>query len=170
LEWQDNSNSTEGFEIEISRNSPSDFSKFATVYKPQVTYRDSIINFSGVCYFKVRAFNALGYGNYSNIASIILSSNEMISYPSNFFLFQNYPNPFNPTTVIKFHIPLRQLTDEFITLKVYDILGREVATLVEEEKPPGSYEAQFSIDKLRLSSGVYIYRLTAGDFVKPSLP
>ncbi len=63
-------------------------------------------------------------------------SNEI---PSNFVLEQNYPNPFNPSTTIKYSIP----TSEFVTLKVYDVLGNEVATLVNEEKPAGSYEVEF---------------------------
>jgi photosystem II stability/assembly factor-like uncharacterized protein len=78
----------------------------------------------------------------------------------NFSLSQNYPNPFNPTTNIQYQIPNR----EFVTIKVYDILGNEVATLVNEEKPTGSYSVNF--DAGELSSGIYFYRLTAGDFGK----
>jgi hypothetical protein len=73
-------------------------------------------------------------------------------------LSQNYPNPFNPSTTIKFSIPNTQFT----TLKVYNILGREVATLVNEEKTPGNYEVQFNGSNL--SSGVYFYRLQSGSF------
>lgn len=75
-----------------------------------------------------------------------------------FILYQNYPNPFNPRTTINWHTSVsgRQ------TLKVYDILGREIATLVDEFKPAGSYKVSF--DASNLPSGVYIYRLTAGDF------
>jgi len=81
-----------------------------------------------------------------------------------FQLFQNYPNPFNPTTKIKFTIPSVETSrwDVFTTLKVYDILGNEVATLVNEEKPAGSYEIDF--DGTKISSGVYIYKLNAGLF------
>ena len=78
--------------------------------------------------------------------------------PVKYNLYQNYPNPFNPTTSIKFDIP----KTSNITLKIYDILGREVATLVNEEKTAGSYTITFNASKL--ASGIYFYRLTAGSF------
>ena len=71
--------------------------------------------------------------------------------PESFTLYQNYPNPFNPTTVISYQLP----SNNFVILKVYDILGREVATLVNEEKPAGTYEFEFNGSNL--SSGVYFY-------------
>ena len=85
------------------------------------------------------------------------------SVPDKFNLFQNYPNPFNPVTNIKYQITKSSL----VTLKVYDILGKEVETLVNEYQQAGIYEAQFpnsSLNNSRLSSGIYFYRLTAGDF------
>ncbi len=75
-------------------------------------------------------------------------------------LAQNYPNPFNPTTNIQYRIPER----EFVTLKVYDVLGCEVTTLVNEEKPSGSYEIEFNAEIL--ASGVYYYQIKAGDFIQ----
>ncbi|MBE0572724.1 MAG: discoidin domain-containing protein [Ignavibacteriaceae bacterium] len=83
--------------------------------------------------------------------------------PETFELFQNYPNPFNPSTKIKFTIP--SVGAQYIVpiqLKVFDILGNEVATLVDEEKMPGIYEVEFNGSNF--SSGVYLYRLTAGSF------
>ena len=85
-----------------------------------------------------------------------LNVNEIVK---TYDLEQNYPNPFNPTTTIKFQIP----KDGSVTLKIYDILGAEVATLVNEEKIAGRYEVNF--DASRLASGVYIYRLSVNDFV-----
>jgi hypothetical protein len=79
-----------------------------------------------------------------------------IEVPDNFVLSQNYPNPFNPTTTIGFKIQQGGLT----TLRVYDILGKEVATLVDENLPAGSYEAVF--DASRFASGTYVYRLQSG--------
>jgi hypothetical protein len=73
---------------------------------------------------------------------------------------QNYPNPFNPTTTIQFTIVNRQST----IVKVFDLLGREVTTLVDEVKSPGTYTVEF--DGSKLASGVYFYRLQAGDFVQ----
>lgn len=80
--------------------------------------------------------------------------------PIAFSLSQNFPNPFNPTTQIRFEIPI----SGFVTLKVYDILGREVATLVNEKKTPGTYEVEWNAGNV--SSGVYFYRLNAGNFVE----
>ncbi|HLT23574.1 MAG TPA: T9SS type A sorting domain-containing protein, partial [Ignavibacteria bacterium] len=81
------------------------------------------------------------------------------SIPNKFELQQNYPNPFNPSTAIKFSIP-KNLN---VNLKVYDLAGREVASLINKELSAGSYEYLF--DGSKLSSGVYFYKLTAGDFV-----
>ena len=86
--------------------------------------------------------------------------------PTKFSLEQNYPNPFNPNTKIKYSIP--RSTEYYsvlqnVTLKVYDVLGNEVATLVNEEKPAGSYEVDF--DASNLPSGIYITRLTSGTYI-----
>ncbi|MGD8306741.1 MAG: YCF48-related protein, partial [Ignavibacteria bacterium] len=80
--------------------------------------------------------------------------------PTKHFLSQNYPNPFNPTTTIKYQVP----QNSFIILKVYDILGKEVATLVDEEKPAGFYNLE--LDASSLASGIYFYRLQAGSFIE----
>ncbi len=79
--------------------------------------------------------------------------------PTEYSLHQNYPNPFNPVTTIKFDLP----NDGLITLEIFDILGRRISTLVEEYKTAGSYEQVF--DASSLASGVYVYKLQAGDFV-----
>jgi Secretion system C-terminal sorting domain len=81
-------------------------------------------------------------------------------FPKEFSLSQNYPNPFNPSTSIQYAISSKQ----YVTLKVYDVLGNEVAVLVNEEKPAGNYEINF--DAGRLSSAVYYYQLRAGNFVE----
>jgi len=86
-------------------------------------------------------------------------------------LYQNFPNPFNPSTKIKFTIPtqpsssplLKGRTEEgFVTLKIYDVLGNEIATLINEQKPAGTYEVVFDAGLYNLSSGIYFYKLTAG--------
>ena len=79
--------------------------------------------------------------------------------PELFSLYQNYPNPFNPATRIRYEIPKAS----FVSLKIYDLLGREVATLVNEEKQSGSYEVEF--DGSNLSSGIYFYRMQAGSYI-----
>jgi hypothetical protein len=90
----------------------------------------------------------------------VTNINENILSPIFFSLLQNYPNPFNPTTTIKFQIP--ELN--FVTLKVFDVLGNEIATLVNEEKPMGIYEVEF--DGKGLPSGIYFYQLQASNFVE----
>ncbi len=86
-----------------------------------------------------------------------VEENEKI-IPSTFELFQNYPNPFNPTTVINYQLP----TNSTVTLKVYDLLGSEVATLVNEVKNRGNYSVAFNSSNL--STGVYFYRLETETF------
>jgi endonuclease/exonuclease/phosphatase family metal-dependent hydrolase len=119
---------------------------------------------------------------------------ENKSLPNTFELYQNYPNPFNPNTTIKYSIPMSSFDypqddkssamvsssnhdnksvspslsrDEVhVTLKIYDMLGREVATLVNENQKPGIYNYQFSISNYQLSSGLYFYQLKAGEFIQ----
>lgn len=83
-----------------------------------------------------------------------------VSMPLGFMLFQNYPNPFNPLTTFSYSIP----QNEFVTLKVYDVLSNEIATLVNEEKPVGTYELTWYAENL--PSGVYFYRIQAGSFAE----
>lgn len=80
--------------------------------------------------------------------------------PSRFTLYQNYPNPFNPTTVIQYHLP----SPCFVTLIVYDVLGRRIATLVEKNQRAGTHTVTFNGN--RLSSGIYFYSLKAGNVVR----
>jgi len=93
----------------------------------------------------------------------IINTKEQIS--NSFELYQNYPNPFNPNTNIKYQIALRggsSTNNKFITLKIFDLLGREVAILVNEFQKTGTYEVVF--DASGLTSGIYFYKLTCGDF------
>ena len=87
--------------------------------------------------------------------------------PVEFSLSQNYPNPFNPTTKIKYTVPFVETRHaSSVQLKVYDILGNEIATLVNKEQSPGEYEVVFDADKYNLSSGIYFYQLKAGNFIQ----
>jgi hypothetical protein len=105
---------------------------------------------------RVKSFSSAVETFYkSNFKNIPVSVEDEISEPivSSFQLYQSYPNPFNPITNISFYIP----DFGFVSLKVYDVLGNEIAALVNEEKPAGSYEVQF--DGSSLSSGIYFYQL-----------
>ncbi|MBN1299944.1 MAG: CotH kinase family protein [Melioribacteraceae bacterium] len=89
---------------------------------------------------------------------IVLSERSLPFQPEKFLLFQNYPNPFNPVTKIRFTLPESQ----YVSLKIYNIIGQEIKTLINGEKLPGSYEVQFNGSEL--ASGVYIYNLIAGKY------
>jgi hypothetical protein len=92
---------------------------------------------------------------------ILVDVDEELIHPSNFILEQNYPNPFNPVTTIKYSIP--EISK--VSLILFNLLGEEVATLVNEEKVAGYYQVQFSA-KGGYASGVYFYQLKAGDFIQ----
>ena len=98
---------------------------------------------------------------------MITDVDENEKTPLSFELKQNYPNPFNPTTTIKYQIPEvggQRSEVGLVRLKVFDLLGREVATLVNEVKQPGNHTVQWNAHDV--ASGVYIYRLTAGEFIR----
>jgi hypothetical protein len=108
----------------------------------------------GNSYYRLKQINFDGTTEYSNIIDVTFGA------VSEFALDQNYPNPFNPSTKIKYEIKEKSNVE----LKVFDLLGREIATLINEEKPVGNYEIDFNAS--RLSNGVYFYRLQAGAFVQ----
>jgi len=106
---------------------------------------------------------------YSNGTVTNVQTPELI--PDEFVLYQNYPNPFNPSTMISYQLPV----SSNVTLKVFDVLGNEIATLVNEEKPAGSYEVEFqsAVHSLptgqaghQFASGIYYYQLRAGDYLE----
>jgi len=136
-------------------------------------------NYITGCFEDSAAFGAItlnGFGAYDIFIATISSTSSSIEpmslylIPSEMQLYQNYPNPFNPSTKIKYSVSSIQK----VTLKVYDLLGREVATLVNEEKPAGDYEVEFDISnalggisaKGGYASGVYFYQLRAGDLIE----
>ena len=117
--------------------------------------------------------NSMKVGFWEQVGSLItdVDAIDIKLLPNQFYLYQNYPNPFNPSTKIRYTIPaVGTSLMKFVQLKVYDVLGNEVATLVNEEKSAGSYEVEFqsaiggSVGSLQLASGIYFYQLLAGDF------
>ncbi|MFO7445095.1 MAG: T9SS type A sorting domain-containing protein, partial [Ignavibacteriaceae bacterium] len=123
----------------------------------------------GKAYFwKVRSKSADGkYSSYSDVGQFLIGSsvtdveNSLPVIPTEFVVEQNYPNPFNPVTTISFSIP----ETGFVTVKIFDMLGREVKTLLSSEKNPGNISVQWNGDNnsgSQVSSGTYIYRVTAG--------
>ncbi len=107
-------------------------------------------------------------GNTSEFSSPFIITDvkeEKIKLPTEYTLYQNYPNPFNPATTIKYSIPFVKTlhtTSQHVQLKIYDILGKEVATLVNKKQTAGNYEITF--DASRLTSGIYYYKIIAGEF------
>jgi hypothetical protein len=105
---------------------------------------------------------------YSGMASFktggVTAVEDVVVLPTEYSLSQNYPNPFNPTTIITYSLP----KNSFVTLKVYDMLGREVKTLINNEMAAGTHTLQWNgVDNFgtKVASGSYIYRITSGDFV-----
>ncbi len=110
--------------------------------------------------------------------TVITDVEDSFSTITNFILEQNYPNPFNPSTKIKFSVPYEFNSKEqvasgrktHVNLSVYDMLGNLVATLVDEEKAPGTYEIEFTTESIsknsKLASGIYLYKIRAGAFVE----
>jgi hypothetical protein len=103
-------------------------------------------------------------GPMSSILPAVLTSirekGSGSNIPGGFQLYQNYPNPFNPETTIRFSVPSRS----FISLKVYNLLGRQIAVLFKGEKQEGTYSIRFNAEDFKISSGVYFYRLESGNF------
>ena len=95
--------------------------------------------------------------DFNNPTNIVTKTEE---YPQQFYLSQNHPNPFNPTTTIEYSLP----SYEHVKIEVYDLLGREIITLVDEDKLAGSYKVEF--DGSGLTSGIYFYKLQAGRYTE----
>jgi hypothetical protein len=101
------------------------------------------------------------YGEQVDSASTSVETHKVINnIPAEYGLFQNYPNPFNPATTISFSLP----TGSFVSLKVFDLIGREVAIIVSQELFAGTYTRQWNATNM--SSGIYFYRLQAGSFTE----
>jgi hypothetical protein len=113
-------------------------------------------------FWRVRATNGIGTSGWSSVNSFrteqFVAVEREDGVPKEYALSQNYPNPFNPTTTIQFALP----KEGRVSVKVYDVLGREEATLVDEEMPPGSYRVIWNAASA--ASGVYFYRIVAGSF------
>ncbi|MBK7377937.1 MAG: T9SS type A sorting domain-containing protein [Ignavibacteriales bacterium] len=132
------------------------------VISPQLSvgFVDSL--FPGYFNIKVEV-RSDGWTYWSDSMQVIVTGvEEKTTLPTEFALEQNYPNPFNPSTIISWQSPV----SSWQTLKVYDVLGNEVVTLVNEYKTAGMYNVEFTIDNLQLSSGVYFYQLKAGSYIE----
>ena len=148
-----------GFQVERS-NDRVTFDKIAfvpgsgtTTEAKTYSYRDTALT-SIENYYRLKQLDLNGSHSYSNIIKVDLNPPEI------FILRQNYPNPFNPNTKIRYEIP----RESKVVIKIFDILGAEVQTLLNEEKKPGVYEIELNTQSL--PSGIYIYRIVAGEFAE----
>ncbi len=145
--------------ITIRRPLPQDWSS-AHVVQNGDTIASQIVEVASVKYLMFDVVPDHGIITLINSHTTGIESQNFLAIPTSVQLHQNYPNPFNPTTVIRYQMPVTSR----ISLKVYNLLGQEVATLFEGVRQPGKYEATF--DGSRLASGVYFYRLSANNSVE----
>ncbi len=165
LKWQ---TATEvnnyGFEVQRADENRNNWEKIGFVAgngnsnsPKQYTFVDNTVT-SGKYFYRLKQIDIDGSFKYSNVIEVNLN------LPDKFELKQNYPNPFNPATIIKYTIPKSQQ----VQLTVYDVLGKEVATLVNEKQQAGLYKVLFNAESINggLPSGIYIYKLQAGSYVQ----
>jgi hypothetical protein len=154
--------STYHFQISTDSTFTTSLLDVDTVTESQLQLGNNFLAVNTKYYWRVSGKNAAGEGPFSDLWNFTtgVTSIEPNSLPTVFEMYQNYPNPFNPTTNIKFDIPKAG----FVSLKVYDVTGREVATLVNNVLEPSKYEVTWNGSQF--ASGVYFFRIVAGDFVK----
>jgi len=157
-------NNNSGFEVQRKTEEENDFKSLTFIKGNGTTTEQNFYAFidknspSGFITYRLKQIDFDGSFEYSNSIEVT------IDVPTKFSLEQNYPNPFNPTTKIRYEIPNQAQNDKmFVTLKIYDVLGNEIATLINEEKSAGSYEVDF--DAAKLTSGVYFYQLKVGNLI-----
>ncbi len=163
LVWKNNSQIAFGEIIERSTNNLLNFVVIDTVGVGDSTYIDSLVTIGNMYFYRIKSFMGDNYSAYeSTLTGVIVTDVEKIDndIPKSYFLSQNYPNPFNPSTIIRYQLPVKSK----VSLKVYDILGKEVASLVNEEQSAGNYKINFSFSNL--ASGIYFYRIQAGKFTQ----
>ncbi len=164
LKWT-TSSETNNNKFEIERNE-GEWKTIGFVYGNGTTTKQHFYSYidknllSSRHQFRLKQIDFDGSYKYSEVIDV------KIEFVNSFDLLQNYPNPFNPTTTIKYSIPsvISSGARNLVTLKVYDVLGNEIATLVNEEKPAGEYEVNF--DASKLASGIYFYQLRTSSFVQ----
>jgi hypothetical protein len=155
---------TAAYHLQVSKN--DDFSEPILDKNDvlAVTWRTGQLDPFETYHWRVRATNSAGAGEWSPVftfttgATVVNIEEEVAEMPDEYFLGSNYPNPFNPQTTIRFGLP----EAGFVTLDVYDMLGRRVATLVNSTMPAGYHTVMFG--STSLSSGIYFYRISAGEF------
>ena len=154
------------YEVEIADN--ADFNNSSIIDNLSELHAQVNGLDDGEYYWRVRSSNGNNTSNYSNVGNFkvggVTGVEENDETPLTFVLDQNYPNPFNPATIINYSLP----APEFVTIKIYDMLGREVSTLVNEKMNAGNHKVNWNgtdYSGRKVASGTYIYRFKAGNFV-----
>ena len=165
LSWIDNSNDESGFKIErrLSTESDSDFSQIGTTSANDTEYDDTGLSSSTTYIYRVRAYNAGGNSSYSGTDRAVTSA-RAVAVVYEYALEGSHPNPFREHAKIVYALP--EVAD--VRLEIFNILGQRVRTLIDAQRPPGRHEIPWDgrDDNGRMiSSGVYICRMTAGDFI-----
>jgi len=159
LSWVDNSQNESGYIIQ-RRTESGTYTQLASVAQDVNTYTDASSAVGTKYYYKVKAFNSVAESEYSNETNMTPVGNDDCydAIPKEYALYQNFPNPFNPSTRILFKIP----EGGVVKISLYDMLGREVQVIMEEELSAGRHIITFNASGL--PSGTYIYKITAGAF------
>jgi hypothetical protein len=146
------------YRVTVKNFIPTEVTKIGT--SQTNTYADQNLGTYSALYYRVSAVDKAGNEGAlsTEIGTIVTGVGSRERLPTVFNLYQNYPNPFNPSARIKFDVS----NEAEVTLKIYDIIGREVTTLVNERKPAGRYEISWKADNM--PSGVYLVRMNAGKF------
>ncbi|MCW8848841.1 MAG: T9SS type A sorting domain-containing protein [Melioribacteraceae bacterium] len=160
LTWNDNSEVEDGYVIEHKLTDQAIFSVLDTLKGSGNEYVDKNVEQEQTYNYRIKAYKELGESEYSNEASLFLVGVVENDIPNQYSIGQNYPNPFNPTTKIKFGLPNSTLTK----LIIYDLLGKEIQTLINKELETGYHEINF--DASNYQSGIYFYRIQAGNYIQ----
>ncbi len=160
LTWNNNSAIEDGNVIERKQSPDTTFTVLDTSKGGGTEYVDKTLEQGQTYSYRVRAYNDSMESAYSDEASSATGIRQEAGIPTEYSLSQNYPNPFNPTTRIRFALP----NSAFTTLTIYDLLGREIQTLINGRLESGYYEVNF--DASKLGNGAYFYRVQAGKFVQ----
>ena len=158
------------YKVQFETLSDTGFTLLAIVGIDVTSYTDTDVEPGKTYHYRIKVVNDSTESFYSNVVSVSISVTDIEnpnSLPKEYSLSQNYPNPFNPSTKIKYSIPVTADVNNtsqrnMVTLKIYDILGNEVTTLVREHQGPGNYECIW--ETKNVSSGVYFYVLRSGTF------
>jgi fibronectin type 3 domain-containing protein len=169
LSWRDNSDVEDGYIIERKQGQQTSFAVLDTLEGSGNEYVDRELEINQTYTYRVKAYKDSGVSDYSNEAALILTSvKEEAELPTEYSISQNYPNPFwsgatsrsagNPTTTITFAVPRRSN----VLIKIFDVVGNEVMTVVDKEFEPGIFKQNFNAEGL--TSGIYFYRMESDGF------